>query len=278
MKIILFLFCILSLNIPIMGQIDVNRIDSLLDDAKSKVSKIDNLVLYKTLLDYDGYRQGDDTSINEWLTILYFDPEGQLKKSKLIYYFPGDEGVYEHYYENGIAIFSTYYAYSGMNNGYSVSRYLDSEGNLIKIDFIRRDDDRNSQQIERIQRTGGYNLSYPTINGNIYDEITDTVSLKTRIEEIFNINKLYKPEITTPVSFMRPQKGDITSLIQNDVMVYEKPSQAGLILGKLYVRPDIMIIDIKGDWYKITLAEPIDKNVVGYIHKSFLAPVERIIK
>jgi len=207
MKRLVMLFVICLFNSLFNAQIDINRIDSLKNDVKQQVAVIDNQILYKTLLDYSGYRIGEESSINEWLTVLYFDASGVLKKSKLIYYFAGDEGCYLRYYsENGVAIYSVYESFSGMNGGYSVSRYLDKSGELLYIDFLSRDDDRDEQVVEHIIRTGGYGLPMPLKDGEEYDKVLNSDSLKNEIKRLFNVDSLYMPEKCMPVIFLSLKK------------------------------------------------------------------------
>lgn len=274
MKYLLLLILFLYTSTSIKAQVDINRIDSLIDDCKIKVKEIDNQVLYKTLLDYDGYRIGNESSINEWLAVLYFDKEGILKKSKILYYFPNDTGYYQYYFDKGVAIYSTYSAYSAMNNGYSVSRCLDTEGNLLSIDFIRRDNDRQGQLIERIQRTGGYDLSIPLINGELYDNVTNTKDLVAKFNLLYGIDSLYMPKKTLPVAFVSPRAQDKTSIITNSVLIYKSASMANnLPLIELNVGDEVTIIHANKDWCKIKYIMQ-NKQKIGYIQSKFLAPVE----
>jgi len=271
---IMILFVLCLLNGAVNAQIDINRIDSLKNDVKQQVTKIDNQTLYKTLLDYDGYRTGDESSINEWLTVLYFDALGALKKSKLIYYFTGDEGCYLRYYgKNGVTIYSVYNTFSGMNGGYSVSRYLDKSGELLYIDFLNRDDDRDGQTIEHIIRTGGYGLAMPLINGEVYDKVLNIDSLKNEIKWLFSVDSLYMPKKCIPVKFLNPQKGDKTFVCQNNVPLYPHISNFVEPSCELSSGYRVTILEIKDKWYKVKF-----RDIEGYISREFLAPVEKIVK
>lgn len=47
---------------------------------------------------------------------------------------------------------------------------------------------------------------------------------------------------------------------------------------KVHIRRDVIILGRTGDWYKISLTNPWQAKIEGYIHKDFLMPVERILK
>jgi len=70
---------------------------------------------------------------------------------------------------------------------------------LLYLDFLRRDDDRNGQVIEHIIRTGGYDLPMPLIDGENYDDVMNIDGLKSEIKRLFNVDSLYMPEKCIPV-------------------------------------------------------------------------------
>jgi hypothetical protein len=276
-RIILCVICLLGWELN--AQIDVNKIDSLKNDVEQQIKNIDSQILFKTLLDYDGYRIGEETSINEWLTVLYFDSSGILKKSKLMYFYPEDAGCYLRYYgKNGVVIYSAYESYSGMNSGYSVSRYLDESGELLYIDFLNRDDDRGGQVIEHIIRTGGYNLPVPLINGEVYDKVLNMDSLKNEIKQMFGIDSLFMPEQCMPIKFFKPEKGDTIFITDPGLMFYEDTSfnsntgsrfnefSISNNAGNRFEFKEVIITETKGDWYKVKFQD----RDIGYVYSKYL--------
>lgn len=275
MKPLSFFFILLLFKISVWGQIDINRIDSLLAENYNIINSINNTVLYKTFLEYDGYKIDRNNKVNESSVALFFDSNGVLKKSQIDYFTVGDEGISQYFFNRGIVICSTYFSYSAMNNGYSISRYLDNSGNLIKIDYVRRDDDRKGLIIEHIQKIGGYDLYYPMENELFFENIIDIKSFESVLKDLYINYDIYQPKNTIPIKFIAPQKGDTTCLNQNNVSIYQKPSFDSLIIGNLHIRPDIIVMEIKNDWCKVRLG---NENLEGYIRKDYLFPVETVIK
>lgn len=285
LKLTIYKICILIVTqisfTSLYGQIDVFKNDSLIADCKAQVNEIDNQVLYKTLLDYDGYRVGSENSVNEWLVVLYFDDAGRLRKSKLIFYFAGDEGYYISYFnERGIAIHSMYYTYSGMNGGHSATRYLDEEGELLFVDYISRDDDRDGQLIEQIKRRGGYGLEIPKEEGSNYDKIMNIDSLKTTIKYLFDVDSIYKPKNYMLVKLDVPQAGDTTSINSNGVALYEKASFNSSIITHLDVSGfNVIVTKNHKDWSKIK-CNGLDKPsyTEGYVRTEYLSLIEKRLR
>jgi len=239
------------------------------------ISQINNAVLYKTFLYYDGYRIDKNDMVYETSVTLFFNSDGTLKKAQIDYFTVGDEGTSQYFFNQGVVVYSTYFSYSAMNNGYSISRRLDNNGDLIKIDYIRRDDDRKGVIIEHIQKIGGYDSYSPITNGLFFEKIVDVKSFESVLRDLHINYDIQRPENTITVTFIEPQKGDITNLNENNVFVYQKPSFDSRIIDNLNIRPDIIILDAKKDWCKITLGT---NNLEGYIHRDHLAPVEKIIE
>ena len=275
MKPSLLIFQLLLFTTSVWGQIDVNQIDSLVKENNCIISQINNAVLYKTFLYYDGYRIDKNDMVYETSVTLFFNSDGTLKKAQIDYFTVGDEGTSQYFFNQGVVVYSTYFSYSAMNNGYSISRRLDNNGDLIKIDYIRRDDDRKGVIIEHIQKIGGYDSYSPITNGLFFEKIVDVKSFESVLRDLHINYDIQRPENTISVTFIEPQKGDITNLNENNVFVYQKPSFDSRIIDNLNIRPDIIILDAKKDWCKITLGT---NNLEGYIHRDHLAPVEKIIE
>lgn len=84
MKRLLILFIISYISVGIKAQLNIDT-DVFIDYCMKEVDKIDKQILYKTQIDYSGYRLGPNNSVNELLTVLYFDTNNAIRKSMLIY-------------------------------------------------------------------------------------------------------------------------------------------------------------------------------------------------
>jgi hypothetical protein len=269
-KKIIILLVICFVQYPLQAQI--NDIDALITICKNEVTEINNQVLYKTLVDFQGYRIGNDENFTETLTVLYFDSNNRIRKSKLLYSVPEEAGCnYRYFNEEGMAILSLYSLHSGMNFGCSTSRYLNHAGDLLCVDIIRKDDIDNA--LEHIVRFGGVpDLPMPYINNENYDNILNIDSLHNEIKRFYNVDSLYRPNDCIPVRFIKPQKGQSTIINANSVIIRKKPSTGGQQIGTLYVGDEVQILGAKAAWYKVMF-----RNKTGYVYHTFLEPVEQEI-
>lgn len=266
------------------AQVPIRQVDSLVNVCKQEVDNIDNQMLYRIYIGYEGYTLKYNPE--EWFFTLYFDVEGKLKKTRAIYYKEDYESCWMYYDSTGIAIYTSYYACS-MNGMYSIERYLDEEEKLLYLNHVAKEDEQNpnaSEYIiyEQIIRRASPIAKIPNTDYRLYDNVFSLNDFANMV--IANIGstaidgKITKPENTQPVKFIAPEKGDTTSLNQNDVFIYQSPTLNSRVVDKLYIRRDIVIQDKMDEWYKITLSEPWGKKTEGYIHKDYLAPVEKVIE
>lgn len=264
----------------------VHQVDSLVSISKQKTQETDNQILYRTYLGYDGYTSTYQPE--EWFFTLYFNVEGNLKKTRATYYKEDYESCWMYYNSAGNAIYTSYYACS-MNGIYSIEQYLDTEGKLLYLNHISKEDEQHPTSAEHIVREqlikrAGTCDSIPEIGFMFYDNISSSNDFKNTYLKFFTSGsttlngKIEKPKEAQAVQFIPPSKGDTTSLNQNDVFVYQKPTLNSRILDKLNIRRDIVIQGKKGEWYKITLMAPYGKRLKGYIRKDCVAPVERAIE
>lgn len=284
MKKIFCLLAVILVFITLGAQVPIRQVDSLVNVCRQKVDEIDNQILYKTYIDYNGYTLKYNPI--EWLYTLYFDAKGRLKKTRAIYQKEDYESCWMYYDSTGIAMYTSYYACS-MNGMYSIERYLDEEEKLLYLNHVAKEDERHPTSpehiiYEQIIRRASPGANIPIIDYGFYDRVfsrNDFVNLVIDdIRSAATEGKIVKPENTQPVKFIAPEKGDTTSLNQNDVFIYQKPTLNSRIIDKLYIRRDIVIQDKKDEWYKIALAEPWGKKLEGYIHKDYLAPVEKVVE
>jgi len=279
--------CVLAgilLFINVKAQVPVHEVDSLVNVCKLKVEKIDNQILYRTYLGYDGYTSKYNPE--EWFFTLYFDAEGRIKKTRAIYYNEDYESCWMYYNSTGIAIYTSYYSCS-MNGIYSIERYLDEEGKLLYLNHISKEDERHPTSAElivseQIIRRASSIAEIPQIGYMFYDNVLSFNDFENAYIIFFhngNIalnGKVEKPKETQVVQFISPSKGDTTSLNQNDVFVYQKPMFNSLIIDKLHIRRDIVIVGKKGEWYKVSLKTPFGKKLEGYIRKEYVTAVEKV--
>lgn len=263
-----------------LGDIDPNKIDSLTNASKQVILDLK----YQTLL-----RSGDfdiNTLPNEIGYVTYQDTIGNLKKIQIKYYSTSGEGNHDFLFSNNVIRYHSYFFYSGMNHGISMTRYINQSGEQIKIRFVKRDDDSpNNRLIEELKNIGGYE-EYTTNLRDTYGLfcfVTDTTSLINTISEYqynslnFSIKKTHNSII---VKFVDPEIDDQTTFIDNNTSVYSKPSKDSKIVSNNDARTKIKILDRHKDWYKV---ESIDNDYVpypfvGYVHKDNLMPVEKLVK
>lgn len=255
-----------------------NEIDAAIQQTELEVGSIDKEICYKTLVDWSGYRLGEETDINEWLAVLYFDKDYRIRKSKFMFSFPEEDGFYYRYFNiDGVAIQSYYATSSGMSNSYSVLRYLNNDKSLLYIDFLRKDDDRNGIIVEHTKRSGGYDLTMPQIGGALHDKVLDLKDLVQELEQFYGIDSLYIPQIVDTVKFINPRKGDITFVIQNYVPVFKDPIDAVKPIDKFNVGYKVEVLATSKNWYKVRYrywgGDQL-KCAIGYIQGKYLAPVE----
>lgn len=239
---------------------------------KNQIYQIDKEVLYKT----------EPINIGEQSLTLYFDNDKILRKTKIIYYDDNYESCWTYYDSTGIAIYTSYYAWS-MNGAYSIERYLDNMGNLLYVNHIGKQDLQSLNSIEpfiqeQIIRRKSSNAVTPFIDDVFYDKVSTLNDLKSIVVEYIDNVEITKPEKTQDVRFVSPSKGDTTSLYQNDVYIYAKPSLNSRIKDKVHICRNIIILDRIKEWYKISLTNPWQVKIEGYNHKDFLAPVKREVK
>lgn len=283
MKKIYILFVNILILCTIDAQVPVSQVDSLVNECKRIMKETDNQVLYKVFLDNNGYQEDLNNSF-EWSFILYFDKKGILKKTMSVYYREHNESCWIYYNATGVAMFTSFYSCS-IDGMYSIERYLDEEGQLLYLNHISKADEPDfisAEYIvnEQIIRRASPIAVFPKIENAFYDDILSSEDFKNKYLEIFDFegvilkDKVLKPEKVQSVKFTAPLEGDTTSLNQNNVFVFQKPSFNSRIVDKLHIRRDIVILGKKGEWYKISLSN-LSKRVEGYIHKDCLSPVEK---
>lgn len=255
-----------------------NEIDAAIQQTELEVDNIDKEICYKTLVDWSGYRIGEEKDINESLSVLYFDKDYRIRKSKFLFTYPEGDGFYYRYFNmDGVAIHSYYSTFSGMSNSYSVLRYLNNDKTLLYIDFLRRDDDRNGIIVEHTKRSGGYDLTIPEIGGDLYDKVLDLTDLTSEIKYFNGIDSLYMPQKVEKVKFINPRKGDITFVTHNYVPVFKDPTDAVKPIDKFNVGYKVEVLATSKNWYKVRYrywgGDQL-KCTIGYIQGKYLAPVE----
>ena len=276
-QIFLTLIAILAPLLSYAQNGDGNRIDLSINQIEQKVDQIENDICYKTLVDWSGYRLGDEKTITEWLAVLYFDKNHRIRKSKLLFSFPEEDGFYHRYFdETGVAIHALHATFSGMNYSNSIARYLNADKTLVYIDFLRRDLDAGGITVEHTCRSGGYNLPMPQIDGTAYDKVLDLNSLANEINRIFGIDSLYTPQKLDSVQFKNAKKGDTSYITNNSIPLYNDTLDYKLITN-LNVGHDVNILDVNNKWCKIkyrTWKQGQLIQTIGYVEYRFLAPIE----
>lgn len=270
MKKLFFLVVALILSGQISAQIDVSKLDSLINDTKKKNKEINSQIRSKALYDDTGYLSGDKSEFSDWWVVFYFDAEGTLKKSSI--FFSHFEGSYIHYYSNNVIISEFFSSYTGMHDAsYSFLKYLNEDGELIKLDCIRIDVERNNQLMEHIVRKGGYE------NLNLCDVKIHSVS---EIESFFDIEKVHKPKKTIPVKLVKPGRGDTTIINDNSINLRKDASTVYSPIMQLNVGDKVHVLDVEGQWYKVkyTTKTYVVEEVIGYVYQDFLEPVEKIVE
>lgn len=282
-------FVALFFNVGVAAaQVSLSQVDSLVNEVRLGVKETDNLILYKVKLDYDGgYYAGNYEGYFEHLFEMYYDTVGNLKKMNYIYY-PDYYQTTFYFDTSGMAVCTTYFTQS-MLGSYSAERYLDGQGELLYVYHVSRDDFQlpasvEQISIERIIRRAATGAVIPETNDVLYNTVRSIEGFQEFFLDFYGPERLrygnefphVPEEKKVPVRFTMPEKGDVTSLTQNGVAVYKKPTQESLILFTLDIRHDIKIIDIKGDWYKISMTTYGGDTIEGYIHGEYLAKVERL--
>lgn len=286
------IFCFISFLLAVgvtKAQTPLIQVDSLVNEIRREVRATDDLDLFKVKLDADGYYLGDSDSRYKWLVELYYDSAGNLKKTVALYDHD-DESCVTYYNDKGIAVYTSYYI-CGMNGLGSSERYLDENGELLYVHHVSRDDwwlpsAVELISLERIIRRASPRATIPEVGDKFYDNVRCINDFKAVYLEAFDPEgQRYERKFPTPpedmkchVRFTMPKKGDITSLTQNEVAVYKKPTRESRILFTLDIRRDIEITGIKGDWYKISINTYDSGKVEGYIHREYIAPVEKLIR
>lgn len=271
------------------AQVPIYEIDSLVNGIRLEVKAIDKPDLFKVKLDHEGYHPGNYEGYYEWQFDLYYDADGNIKKTITLYSYD-DASCITYYNNTGVAIFTSYYI-AGMNGLESSERYLDGEGELLYVYHVSRDDWCLPQAVElisseRIIRRASPIATVPNVGNEFYDNVRSIDDFKKVYLDIFDSeDHRHGGEFPIPpenmkqrVRFTMPEKGDITSLTQNGVVVYKKTTPESLILFTLDIRRDIEIIDRQGDWYKIAMKACGGDTLEGYIQGEYLAPIERAVK
>lgn len=277
---IYFLLIVVFISGSVKSQVALEQVDSLIIDAKAKVNKIDSEVLYKVDLESYGYI-GED---NIWL---YFDSQGVLKKSKFVLIEDDYESCWIYYDSTQVAFYTSYYAWS-MTGAYSIERYLDDSGNLLYLNHVGKQELQSLNSIEPFMQEQiirrSPNSLIPSTDYLIYDNVLSIDSLNKVFVDAFNVDtiklsgKISNLQESQAIKFVAPSKGDTVSLNQNDVFIYQKPSLDSRVKDKIHICRNIVILDKIREWYKISLTNSWLVKIEGYIHKDFLAPVERKIK
>lgn len=283
-KIYLLLIALLSLG-TVKAQIPVSQVDSLVNESRLMAKEIDNKIRYKTFLDRSGFHD-EEINQNEWLIILYFDATGKLKKSKGMYGYT-DASCNIYYDSLGVAAYTIYHSCSDSDGIYSIERYLDKDKKLLYVNQISKgmEQSPNSDELieEKIVRRSSVVGPIPKIGDVLYDEILSIEDLNKISLDYFDPDrKFLGREISIPkqiksIKFRIPKKGDITSLIQNEVPIYIKPSFESLRIAEINIRPNIEIVEVKGEWYKVATESCYSRRIEGYIHRDFLALIEQEI-
>jgi hypothetical protein len=294
MKKLIIILCVLSTNLVFSQNVALKDVDSVVNDIRLEAGKINSQVLYKAVLWHDGYIEPAYNGSYEWLFELYFDVENKLRKTISRYRLEDDKSCMIYYDTAGVAIYTSYFAW-GMTGLYSTERYLDKYGKLLYVNHISKADDYHTLSSadliadEIIIRKGYYEIDrwvVPSVHDAFYDSVLFVSDFQNQFLQGFDpegwryegIFPMPPKEKKYPVRFNMPKKGDTTSLTQNSVSVYVKPASESLILFTLNIRRDIKIIDIKKDWYKVSVPTIGGDTVMGYILGAFLEPVEKIIE
>jgi hypothetical protein len=271
---ILVLFIFFSTMLKAQPHMTSHYLNALIDSCNSAKHEINNHLLFKTYVDYGKYSLNSN---KEWDYALYFDSDSIIRKSKVSFNYPEEDG-YAYYYFNkcGTAIYTITAEFSGMNNGCSAVRYLTDEGILLFLDYIRRDDDNDGVLIEHIVRY----QHFGTLDDNKpsylkYDNNLHLDSLKRSIRRTYYLGTFPFPSPTEYilVRFLPPQKGESTIINANSVNLRKQPSVNSLAIAQLNVGDVVTVIDEKSEWYQVKF-----KEQTGYVHGDFLEPVEHEIK
>lgn len=284
-NIYLLLITLFSLG-AVKAQTPVSLVDSLVNESRLMAKKIDNQIRYKTFLNGSGFHD-EEVNHNEWLIILYFDAAGELKRSKGMYSYT-DASCNIYYDSLGVAAYSIYHSCSDADGIYSIERYLDKNKKLLYVNQISKgmEQSPNSAELveEKIVTRSSVVGPIPKIGDVFYDEILSIEDLNKIALDYFDPDrKLLGREISMPkqvksIKFTIPKKGDITSLIQNEVPIYTKPSLESLRIAEINIRPNIEILEVKGEWYKVATEGCYSRRMEGYIHRDFLPLAEQEIE
>lgn len=267
-KILLTTFAIIYAFVAIA---QIEDIDRQVENCKDKVREVNSIELCRNVIANGGYYKNVPEEYSESLHILYFDDAQRLRKSISTFAFPEEKGFdYRYYDENGVAFCALSGSYSGMNNGFSVIRYLGEEGQLLYVDFLRIDDDNGGRLIEHITRYGGYGLSMPGMYGltDIYDPIYNIDSFFTLSHGIYN-HLSVSNEKCTPVKLTAPLPGQSSIVNDNNVPLLIAPGSNQAPVAFLNVRDKVTILKKDKDWVEV-----IFKEWKGYVREEFLEPVE----
>lgn len=272
------LLLLLSTSQLCLGYIDPNKIDSLCNISKQTIHDLK----YKTLS-----RSGDfetDTLPNEIGYVVYHDSIENLKRIQIKYYSTSGEGGHDFLFSNNHIKYHSYFFYSGMNPGISMIKYLNENGELIKVHFVGRDDDSlDNRLIEEFKSIGGYDDYICGLKDGygLFYSVSDTTTLIDAISDYqYNLKFSTQKINYILVRFIDPVVGDKTTFIDNDTPIYAKASVNSKIISKNDARTQILILDRVKDWYKVKSIynDYVPYPFEGYVHKDDLMPVEKTIK
>jgi uncharacterized protein YgiM (DUF1202 family) len=263
---------------PTIAQTEQEKVQQNMIDEK--VEHINSLFLFKTFIVSKSLRSYALSDPHEETTnMLYFDSTDRIRKSMHRTSFPESLSWTCHYYnEEGMAIRSYYYQFSGMLGGYSVSRYLylsnTDKDRVVYIDFKRKDDERERRTVVHTIFSDIFFMQngtkMPETDDMAYNMITCTDSLSKYLKEsYYELDSIVRPKNCMPAKFMHPLKGQKTIINGNDIGMRNRASINSKIITTLDIGDEITVVEEAPEWYKISY-----DGIIGYIHKKYLEPIE----
>lgn len=252
-----------------------NDID-LLNAGKERVNEINNLVLCKQTLTYDGLYDNNGKisvtnyrEVEESVSFIYYDEAKRIRKFVYLYNYPEELGYSIHYFDKaGDAVHSVYHTQSALSTGVVGYKYCCGE-KPVYVNVLL-----NDSEIGVKREIAQYGAEMIVTNNRAFDDFLHTDSILVFCKYIYQLETINYPTDCVKVVFGMPSINEKAIVNARNVNIRKEPSFEGRVIAVVELGTVLQVASGRkdmedSDWYKIYCDE-----FTGYIYKEYLELVE----